>query len=1643
MGKLVVLELRKSESDHNFEVILEIGEDGERPSTRIPGTLLPLPEISTQYTNWQLAYRNLDLRKRLEIKVRKDPQETIHNCRKSAEIFQEKMKACYDCQEFTRIRETLLNKLNELDEIRLIIQTNDSQLRRLPWHLFFERFLENYRKAEIALSPPEYERPEKVSQAAIRKKVRILAVLGNSTGINIETDRQLLKELPDAETVFLAEPKLREIHDQLWDEKGWDILFFAGHSSSQKNGETGRIYINQSDSLPLNQLKYALVTAIEKGLTLAIFNSCDGLGLARELAELHIPQIIVMREPVPDGVAQAFLKYFLSSFSSGKSLYLAAREARERLHGLEDQFPCATWLPVICQHPAELPITWQQLQGIQPELKSVDNSQDKNSSKTLAEFVPSGFDLLDERFFQTQGQGGESRLLKLREATWSLIIKGNYIDRDQQEELLDIAEELAEDEGISILLIRGEPGAGKTALMRWLVYQLFLQGHLILQKKTQQKDLNWLEVLQEFSVQINEQHFYVISDDIFRDKLILDELEEDPTKFPFTLIGTTRLNEDEHQLLDGLGYMIKFLNVNPPSQTEKERILAKVCENSEVQARLDSMTEAEKKQLMAAPAMLALMLQLSEGKIFGQKIADIIKELPNTEKQPVYDVFGVICSFFHYGISVPPEIIPLCLAQYPLGIIQDVVDVANTGHLEGLVNKVTTGGYEGLATIHELIAQTAIEQDYRPRDNENPPYSNRLLERNLKTVIQAIDVTQEVNRSWIIHALNRLSMTHQADLVRQLLSSYPNQIQNLQQESSIPEWLIWAKIYGQLRLSNEQKRCINVILSSEPKNTSDWIDWLSVIQKFGSYQQKQEAITKIANWLEFYPEDSNLRRKYLIIVGQQGTLEQKQAAITKSTVWIQRYPNDSSFHNQYLDTIRQWGTLEQLQETINQTLNWLQVHPDDERVRNNYLDLVCKRGTLEQKQEAINQTLSWRQDYPDNAHIYTSYLKLIKRLGQLEETQEAIEQTINWLKEHQDNRSARLEYLELVENFGTKQQKEEAIEETALWLQLHPDSKFNRIQYLKLVQKLGTSEQQQQAIDQTAAWLQVYDDWMVHNQYLELLQKQGSSEQKEQAIEICIERFKESLDNFQSIPRYIKLICDFGTPEQKQQAIYQVSNLLQLHPDIESFRVYYLELVKQEGNSEQQQQAINETANWLKDHQNSLRVRNQHLKLIAQFGTPQEQEEAIQQTASWLENNDDWSVRTQYILLLNKQGTPQQQQEAIKETNLWLEKHPDDIFVRTQYIDLIRKQGTPKQQQEVIEKIAIWLEEHPNDWRVRARYLTLIETLENIQQKQAAIQQTTLWLKDNPKGLDNQYLRNAYLGLIKYQGTVEQQQEAIAQTLSWLQNNPDNWDDPYIRTPYLYLLKKHGTKQQQQDTITQIALWLDTHPNDSENIKFFKQYRDLINNWLIQKLGRTDEVEEIFRLSQTIPDDLKDPQSLAIALQNLGLMLIQQKKWNEAEKILRHSYDISVQLKGRQGQKLQAIILNKLGKVIHQQRQKEKFNLALMYFRKSIEIGIQIDDQEHLAKVYTDIGKALLTNRETEEAIKYLIQAFEIDESLKNIRGLEIVTKKLTQVLKKEGRLAEAINYYERAMVVSPNNQDLLEPTFRTLNCHRSKKPLK
>ncbi len=354
MQKLLYLKL-DGDLISGVRVTLTIDEDNQTNHAEITGNLPINPDLSTVFAAWKSEY-NCVYASRIIPKGVKVVSNWRQQCNFATNELRNHLNQWLLSESFRPIRDKCLQQFVVKSEVLLLIRTSSQTLLELPWHQW--DLIENNTHIEVALSTPDSEPIQKSKTPTLRNKVRILAILGNSTGINLEKDRQIITNLPDVETTFLVEPQRQEINDSLW-EQPWDILFFAGHSRTE--GSSGQIYINQTDSLSIEKLKYGLRSAVNNGLALAVFNSCDGLGLAFELQKLHIPQIIVMREPVPDKVAQAFITYFLPAFASGKSIYMAEREAREKLLVLEDEFPCASWLPAIFQNPATQPHLWQDL----------------------------------------------------------------------------------------------------------------------------------------------------------------------------------------------------------------------------------------------------------------------------------------------------------------------------------------------------------------------------------------------------------------------------------------------------------------------------------------------------------------------------------------------------------------------------------------------------------------------------------------------------------------------------------------------------------------------------------------------------------------------------------------------------------------------------------------------------------------------------------------------------------------------------------------------------------------------------------------------------------------------------------------------------------------------------------------------------------------------------------------------------------------------------------------------------------------------------------------------------------------------------------------------------------------------------------
>jgi CHASE2 domain-containing sensor protein len=357
VDKCVVLRVDQGSFAQGFALTLQVGNDGARPSTEMSGVLPAATQLLQSYERWKFAYEQLGLPTRIKpLPNQVTNFSRFEDCRQAATELQQTFNEWLGVPEFRPVCEKLLEQLSLSDRIRFVIQTDDMQLQKLPWHTW--NLLERYPQAEPAIAAITYTSAPKQPDHP-PGDVRILAILGDSSGIDVDADRAFLEQLPNAHVQFLVEPSRHQLSDQLW-KQHWDILFFAGHSNSQ-GAANGKLRLNATESLEINDLHYALKKAVSSGLQLAILNSCDGLGLGRALIDLAIPQLVVMREPVPDRVAQDFLKYFLHSYSRGQSLYLAVRDARERLQSLEKGYPCATWLPVICQNPAVIPPTWQAL----------------------------------------------------------------------------------------------------------------------------------------------------------------------------------------------------------------------------------------------------------------------------------------------------------------------------------------------------------------------------------------------------------------------------------------------------------------------------------------------------------------------------------------------------------------------------------------------------------------------------------------------------------------------------------------------------------------------------------------------------------------------------------------------------------------------------------------------------------------------------------------------------------------------------------------------------------------------------------------------------------------------------------------------------------------------------------------------------------------------------------------------------------------------------------------------------------------------------------------------------------------------------------------------------------------------------------
>lgn len=309
--------------DRPISLTLTIEIEGQGIVAKARGILPPQPALVEQDRQWRSLYR--DYQNHYAQGAEPGP-EILGQCHQAlhrlTNTFNDWLQS-KSCREFyTQWAKTL----NASDPILVVLRLASPQLQELPWQWW--DWLQRYPQAAIAHFSPHhlFKAGRNREQDPRADHLRLLSVFFADLPRPRHTS-----PLPHVETRLLQGPTPSQLEQELWDAHGWDLLYFA------------------SPHFPPYDLSHGLKKAVKQGLRLAILNSEQEIGLMQRFKALALPYLITMVEPMPEPLAQGFLRVLLHHLHQGHPPALALRRAAEQLPQLEPNYPGQG--PILWQHP--------------------------------------------------------------------------------------------------------------------------------------------------------------------------------------------------------------------------------------------------------------------------------------------------------------------------------------------------------------------------------------------------------------------------------------------------------------------------------------------------------------------------------------------------------------------------------------------------------------------------------------------------------------------------------------------------------------------------------------------------------------------------------------------------------------------------------------------------------------------------------------------------------------------------------------------------------------------------------------------------------------------------------------------------------------------------------------------------------------------------------------------------------------------------------------------------------------------------------------------------------------------------------------------------------------------------------------------
>ena len=281
--------------------------------------------------------------------------QNFHSWLRSSELYEIRTEIQRAAQ--THARDTGDERLGVVD---VFITCHPTELEYLPWEAWeIGNELATANCIRIARYPDQVRAEVMQPRKNRRNRLRVLAIMGDDTGLDFKADREAVKRLaPVADVEYLGykpqdpgQDLKHQIAEALDDDRGWDVLFFAGHSL-ESDVMGGELSIAPGVRISIKELAPHLQRAREYGLQLAVFNSCSGLSIANATLDLGLTQVAIMREPIHNSVAQEFLVQLLKQLAAGQDSHDAVRNASQFLK-LEKTltYPSVHLVPSFFRHP--------------------------------------------------------------------------------------------------------------------------------------------------------------------------------------------------------------------------------------------------------------------------------------------------------------------------------------------------------------------------------------------------------------------------------------------------------------------------------------------------------------------------------------------------------------------------------------------------------------------------------------------------------------------------------------------------------------------------------------------------------------------------------------------------------------------------------------------------------------------------------------------------------------------------------------------------------------------------------------------------------------------------------------------------------------------------------------------------------------------------------------------------------------------------------------------------------------------------------------------------------------------------------------------------------------------------------------------